>query len=266
MRRVLIPTDFSKVSKNAIVYALNLYKNTQSSFTIIHVYQPSIDTIQHEIVDTSLGLHAVKKDNMNQLLLSILSLSEECNIELDSSLEIGFTIETIVKMSNDFDIIVMGSTGSNNIINNFFGGISTGVASKSKCPVLLIPGNINFKPLQNVLYAFNIKKLEEEVLKSVVDFALRNNSTLHFVHISNATNKNDYFSKLPDIKKVSYTTSSIRTGSFTKDINKCIKDKNIDLLIMATKHRKFWDKLFHKSFTKKLAISASIPLLVYHKK
>jgi len=262
MRKVLIPTDFSKVSKNAIVYALNLYKNTHSSFTIIHVYQPSFDPAQHEIMDPSLGMQDVKKENMHNLIASISSLANKFGINIKSTLEVGFTIETIVKLSEDYDMIVMGSTGSNNIINKFFGGISTGVASKSKCPVLLIPGNANFTPLQNILYAFNMKELDTEIMNSVIDFAKRNNSMLHFVQIGDS---NYDFTELPEIKNIKYTTNSIKTGSFAKEINKYIKNKDIDMLIVATKHRKFWDKLFHKSFTKKLALNALIPLLVYHK-
>jgi len=264
MRKVLIPTDFSEVSKNAIVYALNLYKNTKSSFTIIHVYQPSIDLAQHEIVDSSLGMQDVKRDNMNNLLSSIHSLAKECNIKIESSIEVGFTIETIVKLSEDYEVIVMGSTGSNNIINNFFGGISTGVASKSKCPVFLIPDNAVFNTLENILYAFKLKELNNEIMENVIEFAKRYNSTLHFVRIVNSDDGNDYLYELPDTKNIKFSTGIIKTNSFTKEINNYVKNKNIDLLIVATKHRKFWNKIFHKSFTKKLTISSSVPLLIYH--
>lgn len=265
MRKVLIPTDFSTVSKNAIVYALNLYKNTDTVFTILHVYQPSFDPAQHEIVDASLGMQEVKKENMKNLLSSISSIAENFNLEIESLLEIGFTVETIVKLSEAYDVIAMGSTGSNNIINKFFGGISIGVASKAKCPVFLIPENTSFKPIKNLLYAFHLEKLEKSILESAVNFAKRNKSTLHFVYISNSGIVKEKFLEITEIKNLNYTINTIKSNSFIAGINKCIENKNIDVLIMATKHRKFWDKLFHKSLTKKLALNSSIPLLVYHK-
>ncbi|MGB5205056.1 MAG: universal stress protein, partial [Eudoraea sp.] len=37
MQRILIPTDFSKNSRNAINYGLELFKKTKCIFHIIHI-------------------------------------------------------------------------------------------------------------------------------------------------------------------------------------------------------------------------------------
>ena len=42
MRQILMPTDFSENAKNAISYALELFKYERSSFYFLHAYQDAI--------------------------------------------------------------------------------------------------------------------------------------------------------------------------------------------------------------------------------
>ena len=41
-----------------------------------------------------------------------------------------------------------------------------------------------------------------------------------------------------------------------------IEDNPTDLLVMYQPHHDFWDRLFHKSITKKMALHTNVPLLV----
>ena len=46
-KRILVPTDFSKNSLNAIHYALELYKSVDSDFYFMNVYQVDGYTIDN---------------------------------------------------------------------------------------------------------------------------------------------------------------------------------------------------------------------------
>src|SRR6187551_3307573 len=57
MQKILFPTDFSKASLNAFVYALSLAKNINAEIIILHVYElPIIDT---NYVDTPVYLSQI---------------------------------------------------------------------------------------------------------------------------------------------------------------------------------------------------------------
>ena len=43
MKKILIPTDFSKNSKNAIRYSLNLFKETPCHFVLLYVNVEGLD-------------------------------------------------------------------------------------------------------------------------------------------------------------------------------------------------------------------------------
>jgi nucleotide-binding universal stress UspA family protein len=54
----------------------------------------------------------------------------------------------------------------------------------------------------------------------------------------------------------------LEKGDVVASINQYVADKNVDLLVMAKHNRSFFDRLFHSSLSKKMAIHSHIPLLV----
>ncbi len=43
-KRILVPTDFSKPAWNALVYGLNLFRNTECHFYILNVFKTINDS------------------------------------------------------------------------------------------------------------------------------------------------------------------------------------------------------------------------------
>lgn len=265
MRKVLIPTDFSPVSRNALKYGLELYKNSDTEFDVIHIYHPSFDPVQPEIIESSLGLEMVKIEIMNKFLESFSQQAEQNNVKLTSRIEIGFTVERIVEESGDFEIIIMGSTGNNNFINQIFGGISSEVATKSKCPVLLVPSLIHYRKLTNIIYSYDFDGIDNAILADVVGFTKRYNATLHFVNIHP---KDKAFKQLslPSNIDVPFKTGNVEADSIREGLSNYIVENDIDIVIMATKNKNFWEKIIHRSHTKQFSLTTKVPLLVYHEK
>lgn len=260
MRKILVPTDFSETSINALVYGLNLYKNTNTHFKIIHIYQPTFEPIQHEITDASLGMENVKKENMRILYDSIMGLAKTNNVEVSTSIDIGFTIDRLVELSVNYDLLIMGFTGANNFLTKVFGGISYGVVSKSKCPVLLIPNKVEFDDLKNIVFTANFESIQDETLRQILSFVKRKNAKLHFVHVENDNKKFEI--ELED--DIIYTFNTIKPKSSNKQLKLITEELNADMVIKVAKQRKFWDKIVHKSSTKELVFSTKTPLLIYH--
>jgi hypothetical protein len=51
----------------------------------------------------------------------------------------------------------------------------------------------------------------------------------------------------------------------TDAIEKQIEENHVDMLVMAKHSRSFFDRLFHRSLSKKMAYHTKIPLLVLYK-
>ena len=264
MRKILVPVDFSPVSKNAFIYGLNLYKDTDTQFDVLHVYHPSFDPIQPDILDPTLGLESIKAKNLEDFINSIKELAEANNVKITGKLELGFTIEKIIELSKDYDLIIMGSTGESNFLNKFFGGISSEVAVKAHCPVLLVPRGVTYSPLKNIIYACDFDGVDESIMQKVVEFAKRYNAKLHFVHIQNKDKEFDF--KIENVHGIEYTINIVEAESVKEGLSSFIESHDVDLVIMATKKRSFWQQIIHKSHTKEFALNSKVPLLVYHQK
>ena len=258
MRSILIPTDFSDVSKNSLRYGLDLYRRTESQVDLVHIYHPAFDPRQTEIIDVSAGIEEILDSKMKDLI----STASILDLEVKGKVEVGFATERIIELSFHYDIIIMGTTGANGLFGRLFGSVSTEVAEKSHCPVLLIPPNISFNGYENVIYACDIDGVSDEVLNEIMTFAKRYNAKLHFVHINDGDKEIEI--SLPEDIEVDCTVNEIEADSVIKGVNLFIEKKNADLVIIATKQRSFWEGFLHTNHTKEFVLNTKIPLLVYH--
>jgi nucleotide-binding universal stress UspA family protein len=269
MRKVLIPTDFSPASRNAYYYALELYGNTDTTFDVVHTHHAAFDPSQPTVLDFTLGIDQVKQENLEHfidLIPDAIKKNLPEDIKIKGEVIIGFASELIVDLSKDYDVIIMGMTGSNQLVDKIFGSISLEVARKAVCPVFLVPETAKYTVPKNIVYACDLDGVEPKVLEKIIAFAARFDGQVHFLHVITDQNKN--FDVGEAIKgnnfPVTYYTQTIMAETVSDGINAYVEKHHVNLLIMARKKRSFWDQVLHKSITKKMAINTKIPLLVYH--
>ena len=70
----------------------------------------------------------------------------------------------------------------------------------------------------------------------------------------------EYFNDKPGPTRMSF--HRIKGSEFSSQVEKFIEKYNADLLVMVKQQGNFFDKIFHKSHTIKMANELDIPLLV----
>jgi len=268
MRKILIPTDFSYSAKNAYYYALQLYGNTESSFDVVHIYHTSFDPSQPTVLDFSLGIDKIKKENIDKLIDDIPEIIQNDlpeNTKINGKVIMGFAAEQLVSLSKEYDVIVMGTTGSHRLADKIFGTISLEVSQKAHCPIFLIPDDSKFIKFKNIVYTCDFEGINPGILDKIVNFAQRFDAQIHFLHISKENESLDLENEIKQLNfPITYSTKTIHSDSISDGLNDYVEENNIELVIMATKHRNFWEQILHKSVTKKMAINSQVPLLIYH--
>jgi len=258
MRDILVPTDFSEVSKNAFKYGLALYRRTESKIDVVHIYHPVFDPSQNEIIDLDSAINKLLKERMSDFL----SARSMYDIEVSGRIEMGFAVEKIVKLSFNYDIIIMGTTGESGLLGQVFGKVSSDVATQAHCPVLLIPPGIEFDGYKNIIYSCDFDGVNDAILREIASFAKRYNAKLHFVHIKKGDE--EFHLNIPDDIGLDYTINQIEADSVIDGVNSFIENNSAELVIMAAKKRSFWERIVHKNHTKEFALNVKIPLLIYH--
>jgi len=136
IRRILVTTDFSEGTRDAMAYALSIAQECQSKVTLLHVVHDIAADISGKYHDPLLrGIETELKSLIPDEVL------DWCEVE--TRIEAGLPYEFIPNFlkSEKFDLLVMNIHGKNMLERALLGSTAerTVRAAAEICPVLLIP-------------------------------------------------------------------------------------------------------------------------------
>lgn len=274
MKKILVPTDFSETAKRAFYYAAQFAARTGgATIKVVHAFMPEVASEYHVLPPIDEYLKAREEqmtDFMQEVLSNLNGITD--SLDYESDILVGFAADEISAMSNEYDLIVMGSTGQGGIIGKLFGSVSSGVTQRAHCPVLLVPKDVDFKNIDHILYACSCDEIEDDVIDDLKAFNAAFNANIHFIHVQSDKEedfdktKAEIFEELFDDGNptFSFEFSEIKGGNVSDSLTDYAEGNNIDLIVMVTRHRNMWEQLFHRSETKRMALGSHYPLLVFH--
>lgn len=278
MKYILVPTDFSPTAKNAYNFALEVAKAKELPIRLVHCFLPEVDPAfpylgvnSKEFLDTKQELI----DKFKQHTLAPHDGGVLTRVEVETDIRPGYPTEDIVKMTKEGDVemIVMGATGEHGLAGKLFGSVSTHISRKAHCPVLLVPKGVHYQGFKHILFASSYEAVKEDVLAKLKDFAMLFGSSVHFVHVREPNDATDYqeveeqifdFFFGEDDPVFAFNMDMVNAEDAVEGLNNYAKQRKIDLSIMVSPKRSFWENILHKSKTKAMALNTSIPMLIYH--
>ncbi len=275
MKTILVPTDFSNTARNAAKYALALADQIKADRIVLYnAFQapisvdPMVPTVQ--LLDMDLmkksseeGLHQFKKE---------LKSEPFGQIEIDTFSEYNVLTGGINDLAKAVaaDFIVMGITGGGAVTETLIGSNAVSVSLHSTIPVIIVPPEASFKQIQKVLLACDFKQvLETTPIKPLKQLLESTGAALHVLHVNSSSEKSlniSFETMVLDglLKGNSPQYHFVENESFTSGINLFADDNKIDLIITMPKKHGFFDSIFKKSHTKRLAFHSHLPLMVMH--
>jgi nucleotide-binding universal stress UspA family protein len=273
INKILVPTDFSEVANNALKYAIGLSIQTNASIEILNVKNiPVMDaTFPAEVYSTLIA--EIDEIAVNGLAKLVSTFLQPAGVSYKTNHVTGFVndeIENFTKL-NSIDLIVMGTTGASGLKELLIGSNAATIIGKSEVPVLVIPPSADYKEIKHILYASDYTEPEFPALSRLLFFAELNDAQISVLHVK--TDFDRFFNVEGSIfnkNKAQFKEEKIAFVTSDKiDISEAIEDfietHNTNLLVLAKHNRSFFDRLFHRSLSKKMAYHTKIPLLVLHK-
>ena len=138
-------------------------------------------------------------------------------------------------------------------------------------PVLAIPQFAEFKNFKDVVYASDLKALQQE-LAEIIPFAKIFDSKIHLVHVvPSVDKKTEELRQRAEaiIAKSGYTKIDFKLiidDDVALAIDRYLKETKADLLTTFTPRASLYEKLFGLNVTRKLAYQGTIPLLSWKRK
>lgn len=191
MRTILVPTDFSDCSADAVKYAIHFAEKTERKLLFFHSNHLLIPTRSSNVA----YLNAAKSDKETKLKdlkkfieKNYRSLKSDRN-ENNTKFLVRFgpsVIENITEILNEqfIDLIIIGTHGASGFRKVFVGSNTASVIEKSYCPVIAIPYKYKFKTIKTIAYASSdLNNLKTE-LKKIISTAQKLEASLEIFHIT----------------------------------------------------------------------------------
>jgi nucleotide-binding universal stress UspA family protein len=274
IQRILFPTDFSTNSETALNYAANVAGALNAEIILFYCYQyPPIAT-EIPLEGLEEEVNAVEKENKKRMSELIeYGLKINSSLKFDSIILFGdFTnyINDIVK-KRSIDLIMMSTQGAGPLKSFFLGTNAATVIAKSSCPVFVIPQFYSFEKITHILYPCEYFDSDIRNLHFLATIAEPFNASITIVNIT----EEDYLLQAIITKKFEREVKNKITYPHIDFV--CLEGKNleeritdyankndIDLIVMSTRHRTKFEKIYDHSLTEKMAYHTSIPLLAFH--
>ncbi|MFZ1806492.1 MAG: universal stress protein [Cyclobacteriaceae bacterium] len=192
MKRILVPTDFSKTSIIALEVACEIAKKGGAEVIALHVVEEATSEsfrVSGEVVPQNFAdkLYTLKLlEKAKKQLEKLVMDPKFSSIKLDGEMRLGnaFHGMNAIITEQKVDLVVMGTQGHSRLQEMIIGSNTEKVVRHSKVPVLSVhkkPAKVNFK---NIVYATSMSKSEEKFAKVVMQAQDMYNSKIHLVRIN----------------------------------------------------------------------------------
>ena len=278
MKNILIPTDFSDNSWNAIQYALEFFKDTSCNFYLLHVTSisnyaggesPVIPTTA--VIEKTLLKQA--KIELQKLLIKIKELHPNVNHNFITLSSYDYFIDAIrIHIAEkNVDFIVMGTKGANGVKRAIVGTNTGDLITKVKCPVLVVPEKAVFCVPEEIAFPtdYNIF-YQTKILSSITELAKMYDSSIRILHVAkkdeqltndqieNREYLNDFFmDEKHSFHKV--TNKKIEAG-----VQCFVESRDINMIVMIAKNLNLFQQILFKPAIEEISYHTEVPFLVLH--
>lgn len=272
MKKILVPTDFSTSSFQAVKVAALLAKKSNAQVYLLHIIDlphQSSDAIQKGAdVPEILFFKQSAQEQLTKLALS-QDLQEVSVFEI---LQLGKTVELVNKIAqeNDIDLIVMGSHGASGFKEFFIGSNTEKVVRTSQIPVLVIKEDVSEFSFKNVVFTSDYRSQNKESFIQMISFLKSFGATIHFLYVNTPNNfspshqaEEQVISFLQACELNEFNFSIYNDFSIEKGILQFADVVDADLIVAGTHARTGLSKLLNGSISEDLVNHSKRSLIVF---
>lgn len=279
MKKILVPTDFSKPAMIATEVAADIARKAGASLILLHVVEEATGgsfNVEGQVAtdgdfeDRLFTMRLIQK--ARKQLEKVVLDPKMADVKVDGELRVGNPYHgmTTIIAEHKVDLVVMGTAGHSQLEQMIIGSNTEKVVRNSRCPVLSVhkkPATSDFK---NIVYATAMAK-DEEVFSRIVKRTQQvYDSTVHLVRINTPGDfqrdhiVKDYMEKFA--KKLglkNYTINVYNDIDTEEGIIRFADSINADLIAMATHGRTGFAHVMAGSVAEDVVTHAKRPVLTF---
>lgn len=267
MNKILVPTDFSPLSDNALDFACQIAMQMKSEIFLLNIQSlPAND-------DASMAIELIKtieeaaKENLKLKQDEIREIYKDLKITGNFSFGIpSLTIKEFLE-TNEYDLVVMGTKGASGVDKFLFGSVAESISKHSPCPVIIVHADDKYKPVKHIAVPIDINyKFGEshKMVQKIVEYAELFKADLNwfFVNTDKKDYQNDIHYMLEDGKKIDIEI--VDGDTVEHGIANYCQSHPLDLLIILKRDYSLVQQLFHRNIFGEILQHQSLPIMVVH--
>ncbi len=265
LNKIMIPTDFSSSSKEALYYAKMLCEQNNTVFELVHVFRPHLHEEDFKTFES--GYSSEKLDRLSSRYKKLLLDDLKSDFWIDTTQLTGFAGPSLIGHieSSKPTVVIMGTKGENES-KKWFGSVSLQVALQASRPVLLVPPGGGMDLPKRILISVGDEAKWDDGFEFLIRMAKRCDAEIHLAYMGN--------NKVPmldyDLKKLwsrHYPKDKISTLFLTGNENSsqllAFAKKHQYGLIVSQRRKDNWlHRMTSENVNKSLAIKTVMPILI----
>lgn len=280
MKHILLPTDFSDNSWNAIFFALKLFQGVPTHFSVLNTYDPDPKNVigARTYVRTGMiidALEAASKEGLQKIedYLKTNHTAKEHSFDfLSVKGELVPAVKKVQK-EKDVDYIIMGTLGATGAKTVFMGTNSVRIVKSIRnCPIILVPSEYNLQKLERIVFPTDFSQYYNRYeLMPLTELAAMTKAQCHVFWLTQEhkmTKEQEEYRKVMK-KRLAEVDVSFHevgfNGKLAQGIHDFAKEQQADMIALVHHSHTFMEKLTREPVVKKVAFQSAVPLLVVPK-
>lgn len=272
MKRILVPTDFSKHAEYALKVAAQFAKKYNAEIYLVHMLE-----LPHQGNDAVSHGHEIPeimffKNAMTAKMDELMEKDYLEDLDVYQIIKLEHAFEGIMKVinSHEIDLIIMGSHGASGVKEMFVGSNAEKVVRNASVPVLVIKEEKPDFKIENFVFASDFSEEIKKPFENVARFANEFGATLHLVNINTPNNfrstrtaqrlMDDFIS---EFKVDKYQTHIYNDVNIEAGVLHLANDIKADLIGMCTHGRKGLAHFLNGSISESLVNHAHKPVMTF---
>ena len=146
---IVVGVDGSAASNAAVFWAAREGVMRNVPLRLVHMFKTFVPTFPQ--IPMPSGVAEWQEDDGRKLLEQAVKIAEDAvptdrNTAITSEVKCSFPVPTLVELSQEAEMVVVGSNGRGALGRVLLGSVSSGVVRSAKCPVAVIRADASLMP------------------------------------------------------------------------------------------------------------------------
>lgn len=137
LKRILIATDGSDYTKEAVSRGLSLAKVFGAEVTALYVVDQT-SFVSFPMDSSIVSVYSLLESEGKRAVEAVVQEGDELGVKVTPMIVEGSPTKKIVEIAADYDLVVLGTLGRSALSKLFMGSVAERVTRYAPCPVLVV--------------------------------------------------------------------------------------------------------------------------------